>query len=59
MLRKEMRHMKKAFESLLKRKNILSAFMLAGGIVSVLAKYGCCFYIYHQPKYPEALRMAD
>jgi len=51
--------MKKAFESLLKRKNILSAFMLAGGIVSALANFGCCFYIYHQPKYPQALRMVE
>lgn len=50
---------KKALESLLKRKTTLSAFMLVGGFLTVLAQYGCCFFIYHQPKYPEALRMTE
>jgi len=51
--------MKKKIEFLLKQKTTLSAFMLVSGLVTVLSKYGCCFFIYHQPKYPEALRMTE
>lgn len=51
--------LKRALESLLKRKTTLSAFMLVGGFLTVLAQYGCCFYIYHQPRYPEALKIAE
>lgn len=49
----------KVLDSLLKRRTTLSVFMLAGGFLSVLAQFGCCFYIYHQPQYPEALRMKE
>lgn len=51
--------LKKALESMLKRRVTLGAFMLVGGFLSVLAQFGCCFYIYHQPRYPEALRMKE
>ena len=26
---------------------------------TVLAQFGCCFYIYHQPKYPEVLKAKE
>lgn len=48
--------MKKFMNRFIRRKEVLSAVMVMGGLVSVLAKYGCCFYIYHQPRFPEALR---
>lgn len=41
---------------LMKRKGVLNAFMLVGGLTSILAKYGCCFYIFHQPKLPDSLK---
>lgn len=40
----------------MKRNSLLSLAVIIGGMVSVLAKYGCCFYIYHQPHFPTALR---
>lgn len=49
--------MKKLLNCFLGKKEIVGALMLIGGITSVFSRYGCCFYIYHQPKFPDALRM--
>lgn len=51
--------LKKGLKSLLKRKTTLRTLMFAGGFFTVLAQFGCCFYIYHQPKYPEALKAKE
>jgi len=59
MVKGEENMLKKALDSLLQRRTTLSVFMLAGGLLSVLSQFGCCFYIYHQPHYPEALRMKE
>lgn len=48
--------MKKIANYLMRRNGLLSAVMVMGGIFTVLSKYGCCFYIYHQPHFPTALR---
>lgn len=48
--------MKKFLNYFLGRKELVSALMVVGGITSVFSKYGCCFYIFHQPKFPDALR---
>lgn len=51
------------FKNVLKKlgqnKMVLNSIMLAGGVFTVLFRYGCCFFIYHQPKYPEALRVTE
>lgn len=48
--------MKEVMNNLLKKKGALNVFVFAAGIITVLSKWGCCFYIYHQPKFPDALR---
>ncbi|EOS80021.1 cyclic lactone autoinducer peptide [Dorea sp. 5-2] len=48
--------MKRLVTYAMKRKGVINSLMLAGGIVTVLSNYGCCFYIFHQPKLPEALK---
>lgn len=40
-------------------KGTINSLMLAGGIVTALSNYGCCFFIFHQPELPEALRKAE
>ncbi len=47
--------MKKLLNYFLGKRELVSALMLIGGITSVMSKLGCCFYIYHQPKFPDAL----
>lgn len=51
--------MKKITNYLMKSNSLLSLAVIMGGMVSVLARWGCCFYIYHQPHFPEALRDTD
>lgn len=48
--------MKKFVSNVMKKKGVINSLMLAGGLVTVLSNYGCCFYIFHQPKFPEALK---
>ncbi len=48
--------MKKITNYLMRRKGVLSMAMIIGSVVTVLSKYGCCFYIYHQPHFPDALK---
>lgn len=48
--------MKKWIEQIMDNKCILNAFMLIGSLTAVMAKDGFCFFIYHQPKFPDALK---
>lgn len=48
--------MKKIMSYAIKRKGVINSLMLVGGIVTVLSNYGCCFFIFHQPELPKALR---
>ena len=48
--------MKKWIEQIMNNKCILNAFMLIGSLAAVMAKDGFCFFIYHQPKFPDALK---
>lgn len=49
-------NMRKLVAYAMKRKGVINSLMFAGGIVTVLSHCGCCFYIFHQPKLPEALK---
>lgn len=40
----------------MKRKSVLNAFVVVGGTMAMMAREGFCFYIFHQPKLPEAFR---
>lgn len=51
--------MKKIMSYAMKRKGTINSLMLAGGIVTALSNYGCCFFIFHQPELPEALRKVE
>ena len=48
--------MKKWINSMMSKKQALSALMLVGCVTASMAKDGFCFFIYHQPKLPEALK---
>ena len=55
-MRKEVEIMKRIVNYLMKRKSVLNAFVVVGGTMAMMAREGFCFYIFHQPQLPEALR---
>ena len=40
---------------IIKRKNVLNVFILAGGLTAMIARDAFCFFVFHQPKFPDAL----
>lgn len=38
------------------KKNIFNVFVLVGVMTAMMAREGFCFFIYHQPKFPDALK---
>lgn len=48
--------MKKLLTYIMSKKMVINAFVLLGGVTAMMARDGFCFYIYHQPKYPDALK---
>lgn len=48
--------MKKIWNYFMNKKGVINAFMFVGCLTSIMARDGFCFYIYHQPKFPDALK---
>lgn len=48
--------MNKIRNFIMKRKNVLNVFMLVGGLTAMMARDAFCFFVFHQPKFPDALR---
>jgi len=48
--------MKKILSYIMSKKAVVNAFVVLGSAVAMMARDGFCFYIYHQPKYPDALK---
>lgn len=48
--------MKKWINSMMSKKYVLNALMLIGCVTASIARDGFCFFIYHQPKFPDALK---
>ena len=55
-MRKEVEIKKIIVKNLMKRKSVLNDFVVVGGTIAMMAREGFCFYIFHQPKLPEAFR---
>lgn len=48
--------MKKWINNIMNKKCVLNMFIMIGYLAAVMAKDGFCFFIYHQPKFPDALK---
>lgn len=38
------------------RKGLLNAVVMVAGLTTMMARDGFCFFVFHQPKFPEALK---
>lgn len=48
--------MKKWIKKIMNNKSVLNTLMVVSCLTAVMAKDGFCFFIYHQPKFPDALK---
>lgn len=51
--------MKKILNYLMKHKMAINTLVLTAGTITTLSNWGCCFFIYHQPKLPNALKARE
>lgn len=53
--KKEIAIMKKILNYVMKHKMAVNTLVFTAGTITTLSNWGCCFFIFHQPKLPNAL----
>lgn len=48
--------MRKIHDYMMRKRGILNVFMVIGAMTAMMAREGFCFFIYHQPEFPDALK---